>query len=219
MTRTSTDRYLRISAASIATIGLLAASACSSSGSKPAAGKTPSTPSTPGSSSSSAPVTTSSSSSSSNNSAGPSELELTSTLINPADIQGDTFTLKSSEPISQSGANGITGLFSNASGSRTLTDILVWFPSTAEADAAISAEVTAAKQQFTGTPTDAALPAGKSGHIYQGSDSKGAVTIMLFEEGQYVVTLEGNSAAGDAVPASVATAVATAQDSKIKAAS
>lgn len=186
--------------------------ACSSSGGKP---------STNTSGSSSSNSQSSSSSSGSGSTSAPSADDLTFTLINPADIPGDTFTLKSSDPVSDAApAVGVDGEFANADGSRKVTDALIWFPSASGAATALAAELTAGKQQIVSGLTDNALSVGTGGRIYQGNDASGPATIILFQEGNYVVTLEFNAtAAGDAIPANLATGVATAQDSKIKAAS
>jgi hypothetical protein len=144
-------------------------------------------------------------------------------LINPADIPADTFTLKSADPISQSGAVGVDGEFANADGSRTVTDVVVWFPTDSEADTALTAEQTSAAGQLKAGGTHSQITLGGSSgtpaDLYAGNDAHGAATIILFQDGNYVVTLEFNSKTGDDIPAALATGVATAQDTKVAAAS
>jgi len=208
-----TQTCLRYGVTGLAAVGVLTAAACSSSG----GGKA--NTSTTGHSSSSSPGSTIPSSPTSSGGTAPSDLDLTSTLINPADIPGDTFTLKSADPVHQAPAVGVDGEFSNADGSRLVTDVLAWFPTDTDADTALNAEYAAAKQQITSGLTDSPLSVGSGGHIYSGTAATGAATIILFQEANYVVTLEFISkAAGDAIPANLATGVATAQDTKVKAA-
>jgi len=210
------DSCLRYGVTGLAVVGLLTSAACSSSGGGKSGGNSSSSGGTT-SSSSGAPSTSPSSPSPSGGTA-PSETDLTATLINPADIPGDTFTLKSAQPVNQAPATGIAGVFSNAAGTRTVSDILVWLPTDSDADTALTGELTAAKQQITSGLTDAPLSVGTGGHIFSGSDANGAATIILYQEGNYVVTIEFNSKGGDAIPAALATQVATAQDTKVKAA-
>jgi len=207
-----TQSCLRYGVTGLAAVGVLAAAACSSSGGgKPSASTT--------SRSSSSSTSTAPSSPSPSGGTAPSDLDLTSTLINPADIPGGTFTLKSADPINQAPAVGVDGEFSNADGSRTVTDVLVWFPTDSDTDTALTAEQAAAAHQITGGLTDAPIEVGVGGHIYSGTTANGPATIIVFQEANYVVTLEFNSkAASDAIPANLATGVATAQDTKVKAA-
>jgi hypothetical protein len=218
MTRSTADLSLRFGVATLAAIGVLTAAACSSSGGKGSAGGTTSSASSPASSSSTSPSATSSGSSKT-----PTTDDLTATLINPADIAvpGDTFTLKTADPVSDaSPAVGVDGEFANAAGTRKLTDVLLWFPTDSDADTALTSELAAGKQQIVTGLVDTPLTVGSGGHMYQGADADGPATIVLFQEGNYVVTLEFNSTtAGDDIPAALATSVATAQDSKVKAAS
>jgi hypothetical protein len=214
MTRSTAHLGLRFGVASVAAIGVLTAAACSSSGGKADSGSTPGG----GTSSSSSPSPTSSGSGHTPTTAG-----LTNTLINPADIAvpGDTFTLKSADAVTdESPAVGVDGEFANAAGTRNVTDVLVWFPTDSDADTALTAELAAGRGQIVSGLVDTPLAVGSGGHMFQGADADGPATIVLFQEGNYVVTLEFNSTtAGDNIPAALATSVATAQDSKVKAAS
>jgi hypothetical protein len=204
---------LRYSAAAIATIGLLASAACSSSGGSKSTPK--STPKSTDSSTSS-----SAAKGGAHSGSAPTNDELTATLIGGGDIPGDTFTLHDATAAPQGGGTaGIVGSFTNKDASRTVTDILVWFPTAAAAATATAAEQKAVGGEITGSLTDAKLDVGTGGHLYTGTTDQGLAAVALYQEGNYVVTQEFDSKAGDTIPASVVTQVAQAQDSKVKAAS
>lgn len=212
MTRFTSDLGLRYGATALAAAGLLATAACSSSGSKPSTSNTTSKSSTSSSSSSStassAPAKT------------PSQQQLSFDLIGGDSIPGDTFKLHDTQPLSQGGATGIIGSFANADATRTVSDILVYFPTAAAAATATSAGEGAVSGEITKGLKDAAAPGvGSLGHLYQGQTDQGEATLLLFQEGNYLCTIEFDSKAGDPIPAALATQVGQAQDSKLKAAS
>ena len=209
MTRSTTDVSLRIGAVALATAAALAGAGCSSSGS----GGSDVGTSTSGSS------TGGSSSSGGGASAGaPSATDLQNTLIGGSDIPGDTFTLHDTQPVSASGVVGVDGNFTNADGSRIVTIIITYYPDADGAKTSITASEKAVSGLITGA-TDSALAVGSEGHLYAGTDTQGEASLAIFQEGNYVVQIEFNSKSGDAIPAALATTVAQAQDSKVKAAS
>jgi hypothetical protein len=207
MTRSVSFVSLRSATALLATAGLLTSAACTSSGGKK---PTPSTSSTP----------TGTTSTSSGTASTPSQDQLTATLIGGGDIPGDTFKLNTTSPIAQSGAVGVAGQFSNPDASRQLTDILIHFPTSGDAATALAAEKGSAVTAITSGLSTSDSSVGTGGKIFAGTGPTGPVSVLVFVEGNYVVTLEFQSkSASDSVPTSIVNQVGAAQDSKVKAAS
>lgn len=196
----------RSATALAATLALLSAAACTSSGAKKPSPSTSSSPS-------------GSQSTSSGSARTPSQADLTATLIGGGDIPGDTFTLGNATPVAQSGAVGIDGAFSNSDGSRQLADVLIHFPTAQAALTALAAEKTSVHTEIKSHLTSADSPVGTNGKIFTGAGGTGPIAILVYAEGNYVVTLEFQSkSATDSIPTSVVNQVGAAQDSKVKAA-
>lgn len=149
----------------------------------------------------------------------PTNAELQSLLIKASDITVDKFSLTKTTPVSQSDAVGISGLYANASHNRVLSVILIHFPSRQFLQASLTETQTLAAQQLTHNPASTnAVNVGEGGQIFQGSNDTGPLSILVFGEGTYIVTMEFVSKnAGDNVPASVVTDLGLKQDAKLKA--
>lgn len=221
---------LRLPLALVAALGLLATAACGSSGgSVPKASDTTTsvakTPSTSASSSGfPASATPTVASSSGTPIVGTPTLDqLKAELIDPSVIPGDTFTLLRATQFNSGPGVGVEGLFQNGADSRALSDIVIYFPTAAQANAAFGAE---AKPSLGGKSlkpgfTNLSVAVGDQGHLFAGTDTGGGpATLVVFQEGNYVVTMDLHSVdENDSIPNDVATAVAEAQDVKVKAAS
>lgn len=139
-------------------------------------------------------------------------------LIQPSDITIDKFTLTNLSPVSQSGAVGVSAVYANGNHKRVLSVILIHYPNSDDAAAAAPQEQTVAAGELTHNPaSDNPLSVGQQGQIYQGSNDTGPLSIVVFQEGAWVITMEFISkTAGDNVPASVVTAIAQRQDDLVR---
>jgi len=138
-----------------------------------------------------------------------------------ADNPADKFTLTNTTPVSQSGAVGISGVYGNSDHKRVVSIILIHFPTAAYAQEGLQPTQSAAAVELTHNPaSDTPVTLGQGdAHLYQGSNDTGPLSIIVFAEGHYIVTMEFVSKTkGDDVPAKVVTDLAKAQDAKIIAA-
>ena len=199
MTRLPHARRALLVTVSTATVAALALSGCTSS-SKP-----------------SSPSTTPSSGVVSSGSAKTID-DVKKVLIQPSDIPTDTFTLTNLSPVSQSGAVGVSAVYGNSTHKRVVSVILIHYPSVDIAQAAAPQEQTVAAGALTRNPaSDNPLAVGQQGELYQGANDTGPLSIAVFAEGAWVVTIEFISkTAGDNIPASVITAVSNRQDMLLK---
>jgi hypothetical protein len=211
----------------VAGLGLLSTAACGSSGgpttaSGPSLSSTTASASDPGTS----PVPLSTSASASDTApavtiapgATPTTDQLKALLIDASAVPGDTFTRVSATQFDRNPAVGIESLFRNTAGSRSLTDIVLNFPTEAGAQTAVAAEEKPSVGAASLKPgyTESDVPVGDSAHLFAGADANGPATLIVFREGRFVVTMEFNSlASSDPVPASVVSEVALLQDQRI----
>jgi hypothetical protein len=180
-----------------------------------------------------APAPSSSATSSKSSSAAPSSAAPTSSsgaaqqyanlLIQPSDIvvPGDNFKLQQTVPVPNPA--GISGLFANDAGSRTINDTIYVYPDVAGATQARDMTVSTLTDPDLGvrggTPTP--VDVGNGGTMAvgttmrpEGPKSKGSV---MFTEGKTFVDIEFESAAGDPLPPDFILDVARKQDAAIKA--
>ena len=150
----------------------------------------------------------------------PSTDQLKATLITPDEITGDKFTLTNTSPVSQSGAVGISGVFANASHDRVISVILIHYPTAAYAQAGLTEIQNLAAGQLTRNPaSETPVQVGQGAQLYQGANATGPLSILVFAEGNYNVTMEYVSKhTGDDVPAATAIDLGKKQDIKVKAA-
>lgn len=148
----------------------------------------------------------------------PAALDLAKLLIQPTDIPMPGFTQENSQPVNQAGVNGVSALFASADSTRALGDTIVVLPDAASAAAALQAAGTAAQTEIQGaTPTPAQV--GTGGMVYVGTSAAGtkASTLLVFQEGKALVTMQFDSAANDVVPPDMVTTVGAKQDQLLKA--
>ena len=136
-------------------------------------------------------------------------------VIKPEDIPIPGFTQKSSTPLSESGANGITVLFANADDTRELGDTILVMPDETAASTAAKAAVTASQSQLTDA-TAAPAQVGDGGTVLTGTQNGKAATVLIFQQGTVFVVMQFNSAPDDPVPADLVTAVGQKQSDAIK---
>jgi len=193
---------------SVALVAILAlTTACTSS--HGSAGKTSSTAKTRGTAAASSAAETGT----------PTIDQLKAALIPASAITVDKFTLTGTTPVSQSGAVGISGVYANPDHKRVVSIILIHFPTAAYAQAGLAPTQSAAATELTRNPaSDTPVDLGQgTAHLYQGSNETGPLSIIVFAEGNYIVTMEFVSKAkGDGVPAKIVTDLAKAKDAKIK---
>lgn len=144
-------------------------------------------------------------------------------LIKPTDIvvPNDTFKLMQTVPVPNPA--GISGLFMNQAGARSIDDTIYVYP---DANAAAQARDAAVKQiadPDMGVRGGAATPVdvGTGGTMAigttikaEGPQAKGSI---MFSEGRTFVDIEFQSPSGDPVPADFVVDVARKQDAAIKA--
>jgi len=149
----------------------------------------------------------------------PTTADLKARLVPASAITVDTFSLVTTSPVAQSGAVGISGVYANADHKRVVSIILIHFPTAAYAQAGLAPTQNAAATELTRNPaSDTQVNLGQgTAHLYQGLNETGPLSIIVFAEGNYIVTMEFVSKTkGDDVPAKIVTDLAKAQDAKIK---
>ena len=150
----------------------------------------------------------------------PSYAALQGALIDAADISVDKFTQTDVLPVQpQMGAEGISAVYANAGKDRVLSVILLHFPTVAYAQAGLPEIQSLAAARLTRNPaSDTTVKVGTGAHLYQGADAAGPLTILVFEEGSYVVSMQYVSKrANDNIPSSLAVSLGTKQDARVKA--
>jgi hypothetical protein len=187
------------------TFAVLGLSACGSSGNTAST----SASSAPSDSPSSAPATAASSP------AAGAAADLSKLVIQPGDIPIPGFAQKSSQPVSQGGANGIAVLFANAEDTREVGDTIVLLPDAPAAATAAKAAVSASQAQFAGA-TAAPAQVGDGATVLSGTQNGKATTVLIFQEGKAFVVMQFDSAENDPVPADLVTSVGQKQDQLIK---
>jgi hypothetical protein len=142
-------------------------------------------------------------------------------LIKPTDIvvPGDSFKLMQTVPV----PNGISGLFMNQAGARSIDDTIYVYPDANAAAQARDQAIKAITDPDLGVRGGAATPVdvGVGGTMAigttikaEGTQAKGSI---MFSEGRTFVDIEFQSPSGDPVPADFVVDVARKQDAAIKA--
>ena len=204
----------------VTTVAALALAACTSShGSHPKASSTPSTSST---ATSPAP-TGSAASAAATSAAAAASAQIAKLLIKASDISIDKFTLTNSAPVNAiasdgTSVDGSSAVYANGNHQRVVSVIVIRYLSASDAQASAPEEQTVAAGELTRNPaSDTPENVGQLAHLYQGANATGPLSILVFAEGRYVVTMEFISkTAGDSVPASVVLALGKKQDALLK---
>lgn len=179
------------------------------------------TPSSSAKSSSSSSASSAAAPTSTSGTAQPSDYS--NLLIKPTDIvvPGDSFKLMQTVPVPNPA--GISGLFMNQAGARSIDDTIYVYPDANAAAQARDQAVKAITDPDLGVRGGAATPVdvGVGGTMAigttikaEGTQAKGSI---MFSEGRTFVDIEFQSPSGDPVPADFVVDVARKQDAAIKA--
>lgn len=143
-------------------------------------------------------------------------------LIKPSDIviPGDTFSLVQTVPLPAPA--GVSGLFANQGGSRTVDDSIYVYPDAGAAGQARDVAVQAMTDPDLGVKGGAPTPidVGTGGTMAVGTATKRegpkSKAMVMFTEGKAFVDLEIESGPNDPVPTNIVLDVARKQDAAIK---
>jgi hypothetical protein len=212
-------KKVSVAAAALAATTFVVGAAVTGCGSDKSAGPSSSTKSSTSTSSAAA----SSSSAAPTSSSGAQPSDFSNLLIKATDIvvPGDSFGPPKTRQLTDP-APGIEGVFTNQSGSRSITDSLLVYPDPGTADKDRDSLTKSYVDPQTGAikgGTPAPADVGTGGTIISGPSADGAKakTSVIFGEGKVIALVEFESAPNDPVPADIALDVARKQDAAIKA--
>lgn len=143
-------------------------------------------------------------------------VDVNSLIIDATDIPIAGFAKGQSQPIQQGPANGVRVQFASADQSRQLGDTVVLLPDVVTAKGAVQGAFAAAPAQLGGA-AGVPVQVGETAMIFTGTVSGQAVTVLAFQQGRALVTIDFVSAPSDPVPPDVVTTVGQKQAEKIKA--
>ncbi|MCW2631480.1 MAG: hypothetical protein JWR88_442, partial [Pseudonocardia sp.] len=145
-----------------------------------------------------------------------SAVDVNSLIIDASDIPIAGFTKTKTQPIQQGPATGVGVQFTNADRTRQLGDTVALLPDATTTKLAVQGAFSAAPGQIGGA-AGVPVQVGETAMIYTGTVSGQAVTVLVFQQGRALVTIEFVSAPTDPVPPDVVTTVGQKQADKIKA--